>query len=66
MGVYSALAPLIVKEISPVEIYGFLGAFSSFIGVLGVFFGCFFAFLLKVITGETTGATFWYYCFAFP
>lgn len=39
---------------------------ASFIGVLGVFFGCFFAFILKMVTGDKTGQDFWFYLYGFP
>lgn len=66
MGVYSALIPLIIKELSPNEISGTLGSYMQLNVTLGVFFGVFFAYLLKKMTGDTTGKDFWYILYGFP
>lgn len=66
MGVYSALAPLIIKELSPTEISGTLGSYTQLFVTVGVFFGVFFAYILKKITGDDTGSDFWYILYGFP
>jgi hypothetical protein len=59
VGFYSAIAPLIVKELSPTEISGTLGSYCQLFTCLGVFFGSIFAYALKKIYADTTGSTFW-------
>jgi MFS family permease len=55
VGFFSAIAPLMVKEISPTEISGTLGSYTQLLVCLGVFTGCIFTYILKKITGDNTG-----------
>jgi MFS family permease len=55
VGFFSAIVPLMIKELSPTEISGTLGSYAQLNICLGVFIGCFFAYILKKITGDTTG-----------
>ena len=66
VGFFSAIAPLIVKEIAPVEIAGTIGTIVQINVVIGVSFGLFFTYLLKKITGDETCKDFWYLVFGFP
>lgn len=52
VGVYSALAPLIIKELSPNEISGTLGTYAQLNVCGGVTFGCILTYVLKKITGD--------------
>lgn len=66
VGFFSAIAPLIIKELSPTEISGTLGSYVQLNICLGVFFGCFFAYLLSKATGDSTGDAYWFILFGFP
>ncbi len=55
VGIYSALIPLMIDELSPKEIRGYLGSFTQLNVSFGVLFGCVFAYALKKITGDLTG-----------
>jgi SP family arabinose:H+ symporter-like MFS transporter len=46
VGFYSAIIPVIIKEISPNEISGTLGALNQLFIAFGVFFSFFFKFIL--------------------
>lgn len=65
VGIYSSLASLIIKELSPTEISGTLGSYTQLNVCFGVFFGCIFSYILKKITGDDTGADFWYILYGF-
>jgi MFS family permease len=60
VGAYSAIAPLIIKELSPTEISGTLGSYAQLMVCGGVFFGCIFKYILYKITGDNTGKEYWY------
>lgn len=63
VGFFSAIAPLIVKELSPNEISGTLGSYTQLNVCLGVFTGCIFAYILKKATGDNSGESSWYIIF---
>lgn len=63
VGFYSAIVPLMIKELSPTEISGTLGSYAQLNICSGVFFGCIFAYILKKITGDSTGKEFWFLIF---
>jgi MFS family permease len=63
VGFFSALAPLIIKELSPNEISGTLGSFAQLNICLGVFVGCFFTYLLKKLSGDESCKDFWFFVF---
>jgi MFS family permease len=65
VGFFSAIAPLMVKELSPNEISGTLGSYAQLNICLGVFTGCILAYILKKITGDNTGEQSWYIIFGF-
>jgi MFS family permease len=65
VGFFSAIAPLIIKELSPTEISGTLGSYAQLNICLGVFIGCIFTYILKKITGDDTGRDFWFIVFGF-
>lgn len=65
VGFYSAIAPLIIKELSPVEISGTLGVFAQLNVAGGCFFGCFFEFILSAATGDKDGSQIWPFTFGF-
>ena len=66
VGLYSSVTPIIIKELSPVEISGQLGSYTQLNIAFGMFFGCLFAYILSQITGDDTGRYYWYYVYAFP
>ena len=47
VGAYSAITPLYINEISPVEISGTLGSYTQLLVCFGCFFASFFAYILK-------------------
>lgn len=49
VGLYSAIAPLIIKEFAPVEIAGTLGAFNQLFVAGGVFFACLLQYIMKKV-----------------
>lgn len=63
VGFFSAIAPLIIKELSPTEISGTLGSYAQLNVCLGVFSGCFLAYILKKATGDPSGKDFWFIVF---
>jgi hypothetical protein len=65
VGIYSSLASLIIKELSPTEISGTLGSYTQLNVCFGVFFGCIFSYILKKITGDDKGGDFWYILYGF-
>jgi MFS family permease len=65
VGFYSSLTPLIIKEISPNEISGTLGALNQFMIAFGVFFGCIFKLLLSLIFDNKDGSAIWQIIFGF-
>lgn len=52
VGFYSSITPVIIKEISPNEISGTLGALNQFFIAFGVFFSFFFKFILEKIAND--------------
>lgn len=66
VGFFSAIAPLIIKELSPTEISGTLGSYAQLNICLGVFIGCFFTYILQKATGDLTAKDFWYIIFGLP
>lgn len=66
VGFFSAIAPLIIKELSPTEISGTLGSYAQLNICLGVFTGCIFTYILKKITGDETCKDFWFIVFGLP
>lgn len=42
-----------------------MGSYAQLFVCSGVTFGCFFAYILKKITGDSTGKEFWYYMYGF-
>jgi SP family sugar:H+ symporter-like MFS transporter len=66
VGCYSAIAPLIIKELAPIEISGTLGSLSQLNVTIGVFLGSFISYVLKKITGDPTGNDFWFISFGIP
>lgn len=66
VGFYSAIANLIVKELSPTEISGTMGTFPQLNVTLGVVFGCFFRYLLSyVFDNDPTSVNTWFILFGF-
>lgn len=52
VGFFSALAPLMINELSPIEISGTMGTYAQLNVVLGVTTGCFVPYMLTKITGD--------------
>lgn len=63
VGFFSAIAPLIIKELSPTEISGTLGSYAQLNICLGVFTGCILTYILKKVTGDPTCNDFWFIVF---
>jgi MFS family permease len=63
VGFYSAIVPLMVKELSPTEISGTMGSYAQLNTCMGVFTGCIFAYILKKVTGDSTGEKSWFLIF---
>ncbi len=55
VGFYSAITPVIIKETSPNEISGTLGALNQFFIAFGCFFAFFFKFILEKAADDETG-----------
>lgn len=53
VGAYSAVVPLIIKEMAPTEISGTLGALNQVLIAFGVFFACLFQYVLLQINSES-------------
>lgn len=66
VGFYSAITPVIIKEISPNEISGTLGALNQFFIAFGVFFSFCFKFILEKVADDEKGESIWWIVFAFP
>ena len=65
-GIFSAIVPLIIKEITPFELSGFFGVFQQIFITVGIFMACFISFILSLITGDQTGLAYWKWLFGFP
>ena len=59
VGLYSAIVPLIIKELAPVQISGTLGALNQFSVAFGVFFSFFFEFILSQIFDDDGSKIWW-------
>ena len=65
-GVFSALVPLFIKELAPLELAAVFGVFNQLFITLGIFSCCFLTFLLGLWNGDETGRSFWEIVFAAP
>lgn len=65
-GCFSSVIPLIIKELAPFELSGFFGVFHQLFITMGIFFCCFFTYLLSIITNDNDGESYWKLIFAFP
>jgi MFS family permease len=54
-GLFSAVVPTIIKEISPHDISSITGSFANASIIAGLFFLYLFGYLLKLVTGDSTG-----------
>jgi MFS family permease len=54
-GACSSIAPLYLKEITPIEVSGMFGNFSQLSLGIGTFFVQFLSYILKKITGDESG-----------
>jgi MFS family permease len=63
-GVFSALVPLIIKELAPLELAGVFGVFNQLFITLGIFSCCFLTFLLGLWQQDESGRRFWEIVFA--
>lgn len=66
MGALGSIIPMMIKEISPIEISGALGSFSSLNISIGVFMGCLVSYILIKITGDVSGYSYWFIIFGIP
>lgn len=65
VGCYSAITPVIIKELSPSEISGTLGAFNQVFISIGVFFSFCFKYVLEAIADDAKGERIWWMVFGF-
>jgi MFS family permease len=54
-GAFTSISPLIIKEITPLEVLGKMGSFSQLNLGFGVFFGQLLSYILKKWTGDESG-----------
>lgn len=65
VGACSSIAPLYLKEITPIEVSGMFGNFSQLSSGFGTFSVQFISYILKKITGDESGEEFWIIIFGF-
>jgi MFS family permease len=65
-GFFTAVAPLMVRELSPNEIAGALGSYTELNICLGVLIGCIAPYSMVKITGDETAKAYWYLIFGIP
>ena len=63
VGLYSSIVPMIVKELSPTEIAGTLGAFNQFFIIVGVVFSYLLYFLFHQNSDDEN--SYWFFVFGF-
>lgn len=66
VGFFTSVAPLIINEISPVELSGAIGTYAEINLCFGVFMGCLAPYSLLKITGDSSGRAYWYLVFGLP
>jgi MFS family permease len=66
IGALVSIAPLMIKELSPIEISGALGSLSALNVALGMFFACFISYSLMKLTGDESGHSYWFILFGVP
>ena len=66
VGFFTSMVPLIINEISPLELSGAVGTYTQLNILLGVFFGCISPYILLKITGDSSGWAYWYLVFGLP
>ena len=66
VGFFTSMVPLIINEISPLELTGAVGTYTQLNILLGVFFGCISPYILLKITGDSSGWAYWYLVFGLP
>lgn len=55
IGAGSSIAPLYLKEMTPIEVSGMFGNFSQLSLGIGTFFAQFLSYILKKISGDESG-----------
>jgi MFS family permease len=65
-GLFSAVIPMIIREVSPHEISSITGLFANAFIIVGIFFLYLFGYLLGVVTGNPSGSETWIIIFLFP
>jgi MFS family permease len=65
-GLFGAVVPMLIKEISPHDIASISGSFANAAIIAGLFFLYLFGYLLKLATGDPTGGESWRVLFLFP
>lgn len=63
VGALSSISPLIIKEISPLEISGIIGNLNQFSLVISIFFGELLSYIFKKCSGDESGESFWFIIF---
>ena len=66
VGIYSVLAPLVIKELAPLNIKGTLVSLVQLLICTGIFFGYLSTYVLKKITGDQSGRSFMNLVFIVP
>ena len=65
IGACSSIAPLYLKEITPIEVSAMIGNFSQLSLGFGSFFAQFLSYILKKWSGDESGEEFWMIIFGF-
>lgn len=65
-GIFSAIVPLMIKELAPFELSGVFGVFHQLFITIGIFTCCILTFILGVVTDDLSGESYWHLVFGFP
>ena len=66
VGIFSAIPPIIIKELSPIEVSGTVGTLVQLNITVGILIGYLLTYILKKITGDYSCQSFWQLVFAVP
>lgn len=66
IGLYTSIVPIVIAEISPIEIMGTTGAFTQIFCSVGTTFAYLFYYILSITMKPENLSSIWYYVFGFP
>lgn len=66
IGMYTSIIPMVIAEISPLEITGSTGAFTQIFCSVGTTLAYLFYYILSVALSEERQNEIWYYVFGLP